>query len=497
MLTRLQTGHAARQVVGNNEFMELRDLAELNVFSHSRGRTPGVYLFNPFAEACIAQGKAFTPVKPQAQLAADLANLPQFLCRVDDLVLVPKRPAVEFLSGLKDAGFALPEFVELAQAAGSAPAAPSPAGTAATAARRGVQGIAQRKIGCLRPWAWGPDSVALLEPLFANVTGEARTPGQRFNDGLAALYSKAWSAGFLRDFLAQSRAGQGEPWLCSDQEVGVAVSTLDAALEAIQAIRQRGHHRVVVKQALGLAGHNALRLWEPELLDAQRRWLAQALRAGRQVVVEPWLERVADFSVQLEMVGPGLKLCGYTGLVNDLRGQFQANWAAADHARRLPTAVSDLFSGPPDIANRLQRLYADIFTRLETELRRADYLGPVGLDAFVYRTPQGECRLKPVVELNPRYTMGRLTVELMNQTCPGSCGRFRLVNRATAAAEGFANFPTFARALAERWPLRLEGEPVPKIRAGSLCLNDPAQAQVCLAVFQVGRTLAGVDKATE
>src|SRR6185503_6463205 len=66
-------------------------IAELNVHAQSRGRTPGVFVFNPFAEGFIAQGKAFTPVKHQAALARDLANLPQFLCRRDDIVLVPRR----------------------------------------------------------------------------------------------------------------------------------------------------------------------------------------------------------------------------------------------------------------------------------------------------------------------------------------------------------------------------------------------------------------------
>jgi hypothetical protein len=56
-------------------------------------------------------------------------------------------------------------------------------------------------------------------------------------------------------------------------------------------------------------------------------------------------------------------------------------------------------------------------------------------------------------------------------------------------AEGFADFTGYADSLSERFPLRLEGEPVPKIREGILCLNDPAQAQVCLATFQFSRTL--------
>jgi hypothetical protein len=131
---------------------------------------------------------------------------------------------------------------------------------------------------------------------------------------------------------------------------------------------------------------------------------------------------------------------------------------------------------------------------LEGELRRAGHVGPVGIDAFVYRTPRGDCRLKPIVEINPRYTMGRLTVELMRHTSPGSCGLFRLVSRVMARADGFDDFITYARSLSARHPLRLEGEPVPRISEGALCLNDPAQAQACLAVFRVGRTLDALNE---
>jgi hypothetical protein len=451
-----------------------------------------VFVFNPFTEGFIAQGRSFTPVKHQAQLARDLEHLPQFLCRQDDIALVEQRPSVAFLSGLKQAGFALPEFIELKD--GRIDAAGD---------------LCRRKLGSLRPWAWGPDSVALLRPLFTNVTGEERTADQRFNAGLAQLYSKGWSAAFLRKLLAsdvqgddekaqRSRAGEAErlngtwadeSWLCAEADAGVEVETLDAALKIISAIRARGHHRIVVKEALGVAGSNSIRLWEPAVLDAQCRWMANALENGRHLVIEPWLERELDFSAQLEMGPEGLKLCGFTGLLNDRKGQFQANWAESHHHRRIPARVAALLAKPADISNRLQRLYAAVFALLEAELRRAGHVGPIGIDAFVYRTPQGECRLKPIVEINPRYTMGRLTVELMKQTSPGSCGLFRLVSRAKARAEGFDDFISHARSLSERHPIRLAGEPVSRISEGVLCLNDPAQAQACLAIFQVSRTL--------
>ncbi|MHC1768109.1 MAG: hypothetical protein AB9869_28195 [Verrucomicrobiia bacterium] len=436
---------------------------------------PRVFVFNPFAEAFITSHKAFTPVKSQAMLAEDLANLPQFLCRPGDIVLLPKRPSPDFLHLLEQAGFPSPECVEL-RAGKIDPA----------------DGLVQRKLGCLQPWAWGPDSVELLEPLF-QVASEARMATQYFNDKIALLYSKAWSATFLRTVLAQYRASYGaaEPWLCSEQEAGLAVATIEEALEAIAAIRRRGHHRVVVKQAYGLAGHNAIRLWEPEILPAQQRHLARALENGQLLIVEPWLDRALDFSIQLEMKpGVGLTLCGCTGLINDRKGQFLANWAEAGHRRCLPARVAALLGVEPGFSERLHRLHTEMFSLLETELQKAGFTGPISIDALIYRTLQGDYRLKPVVEINPRFTMGRLTVELMKHVCPGSCGLFRLVSRAQARSEGFDNLSSYANSLTKRFPLSFEVEPVRRIRQGALCLNDPERAQVCLATFEVSPTVA-------
>ena len=449
-------------------------IAEINVYSQSKGRTPSVFVFNPFTEARIAEGKTFNPTKHQAQLARDLENLPQFLCRQDDIVLLQQKPSVEFLSRIKSAGFPLPEFVETKNAGD----------------------LKKRKLGRLRPWAWGPDSFELLKPLFASVTGEQRDDEKRFNPGIAQLYSKAWSAAFLRKLISDKSALRTPhstmDWLCTENEIGVAVRSIKEALAAIARIRTRGHHKIVVKEAFGVAGSNALRLFEPEILPAQRRWLENAFARRRELVVEPWLERELDFSAQLEMTAHGLKLRGYTGLLADARGQFVANFAESHHHKRIPAKIVSLFHEPADISNRLLEFYGEVFTRLEIELRLVDFTGPIGIDAFVYRTENGVVKLKPIVEINPRYTMGRVLVELMRQAFQNSFGTFRLVNAVQLRAEGFENFPACAQMLAEKFPLQFEGEPLPRIREGALCLNDPATAQVCLAVLQVSRTAAAM-----
>lgn len=426
-----------------------------------------VFVFNPFAEGHLAGGKAFTPVKHQAMLAADLANLPQYLCGEQDVVLVPRRPSASFLQSLSLAGFRLPDFVEIR----SGQIDPGSA-------------LCRRQFGSLRPWAWGPDSVELFAPLFSRTAGGTRTAEGYFNERVARLYSKAWSACFLRKVLSSWESKSGVAgWLCSDLDAGIAVDTLDGALAAIASIRARGHSRVVVKEALGLAGSNALRLWERELLPTQRKWLEHALNQGRQLVVEPWLERALDFSVQLEMERRGLKLCGYTGMISDQRGQYLANWAEPDFARCLPASAVPLLHRRQE-AESLHALYDGIRALLEEELRLVGFLGPVSIDSFVYQAREGNCRLKPVVEINPRYTMGRVTVELMKHVQPGKSGWLHLVNRAQARRAGFPDFPNYARSLRERFPLMFSGNP-PVIRQGALCLSEPDCAQACLAALVV------------
>jgi hypothetical protein len=67
-----------------------------------------------------------------------------------------------------------------------------------------VAKLSDRKLGRLRPWAWGPDTVELFEPIFANLTGEKRTACGSFNPAIARFYSKAWSAALLKRVLIRS-----------------------------------------------------------------------------------------------------------------------------------------------------------------------------------------------------------------------------------------------------------------------------------------------------
>ena len=270
-------------------------------------------------------------------------------------MLVEERPSAKFLGELKQAGFALPEFIEIA-------------GKRIDSASN----LLQRKLGGLRPWAWGPDSVEVLRPLFGKVGRESRTPEQWFNENVGEFCSKVWSAE-LRSVLAGWGA---ESWLCTEFETGRRVTTLTESLRVIAAIRQAGHHRVVVKQALGLAGQNALRLWEPEVSEAQKRvdgkGGGERTRTGCRTVA---IARSGFFPF-VTGLQDGLRLRGFTGLWNDERGQFQGNFVQPGYRRNIPREIIQLL-GHASYIPKIRALYGVIFSVLEQRLKAAGHFSPV------------------------------------------------------------------------------------------------------------------------
>jgi hypothetical protein len=82
-----------------------------------------------------------------------------------------------------------------------------------------------------------------------------------------------------------------------------------------------------------------------------------------------------------------------------------------------------------DRCGRLQSVIDWLAPRLVGELTKRNLSGNFGVDAFVYRDPNGELAIKPMVELNPRTTMGHVALNLEKRLAPGSDGQFRILNK--------------------------------------------------------------------
>jgi hypothetical protein len=67
--------------------------------------------------------------------------------------------------------------------------------------------------------------------------------------------------------------------------------------------------------------------------------------------------------------------------------------------------------------------------RLAAELSSRNFAGCFGVDAFLYRGVGGELLVKPVVEFNPRMTMGHVALAMQKKVAPGVVAELRVLTK--------------------------------------------------------------------
>jgi hypothetical protein len=140
-------------------------------------------------------------------------------------------------------------------------------------------------------------------------------------------------------------------------------------------------------------------------IDATTLQSALARLASRGgAILEPWLDRDEDLSVQLSIDPAGEILVlgslaqrvsssgvyrGHRGIV-DARGRVRSNSRWDEPLREAAVQVARC-------------------------AREAGFHGPCGVDAFTFRGEDGSLRLRPVVELNARFTSGTVVLGLVRR----------------------------------------------------------------------------------
>ena len=456
---------------------------ELEVFSRSHSRRPYLYWFNATCDLSAGRDPGFTPTAPVRDLTHDLAMLPALFAAADDVVVVPERPSVTFLQLLKSAGLPVPELVEWDVESESSPKA------------------LQRRFTGMRPWGWSPDSVAAFSPLATQLPETAPTPAQIWTEDYRRLYSKSWSAAWLAEILDELRAREADQsesdWLADSTVVGVSCQKAGQAQEVLGTAFANGWSRVVIKAAFGTAGgqravvEHSPQIADGELPSNQQRWLARTLQEAGSVVVEPWLDRVMDLSAQYEVDERGaIKLLGITRFLTDDRGRFQGVFVHNMMAG-LDAEVKRLLYGNGRDSRRLQRLFTHLGESLVARLP-SDFCGPVGVDALIYRDTAGSLRLKPVVEVNPRYTMGRVGLALSKRVLAARTALWRIVRLKDVIEAGLKDPVAWAEDLRQRLPLKMTPDGR-QISRGVVFTNDPATARSFTGVLVVGESLSDVE----
>lgn len=164
--------------------------------------------------------------------------------------------------------------------------------------------------------------------------------------------------------------------------------------------------RWLLKAEFGMAGRERVPGCAVEPNATTLNWVRRKFAEGQAVVVEPWVEIVAEAGLQFDVPvhGPPI-LLGVTSLLTDGSGVYRGS--------RFDDAVSDRAEWAPAIA---------IAERVTERLQSLGYFGPLGVDVGRYRARDGAVRFRPLQDVNARYTMGRLSLGFGRLLRPGEAG---------------------------------------------------------------------------
>ena len=230
--------------------------------------------------------------------------------------------------------------------------------------------------------------------------------------------------------------------------VGLPGADVILSLEDLQR-RLRGFsagQRWVLKANFGMSARERLLGRGPALSDAAAGWTQKRLSIDGRVIFEPWVERIAEAGVQVTIPLRGAPhLDGVTPLLCDDSGQYRGS-------RFSPAAESDA----------VWARAIETALRAGERLQQLGYFGPLGIDAMRYRDADGIERLRPLQDINARWTMGRL-----------SLGLRRLSRRGEHATW-----------LHVRWPTAPQSLPnVRSIRTSAFEINGEPTQQGTMALF--------------
>ena len=442
-------------------------ISDLQIFHQSRGRTPSVLWFNPDAECYAAEDPAKELSMERTQLQDDLEILPLFYSRQDDILLMSKPPEKEHLRNIQNSGFTLPEILIHGDQK-SAPTIP-------------------RKIGQLRPWSWTPDSLAFFRKTFESLTRHIKLD-TLWNASIRDLFSKKWSAQWGKQM---ARETEENKWIAPPEVYGEPVTDLENLNTVRDTLKGLGYENVVFKAPFGTAANGNRCILSNEILGASTlAWLGKQWKDQGYVIVEPWLDRVFDFSVQLEAEADKARTIAFTRLLNNHRGQFKGV-VTANFCQGVDPEIARFLMEPKEGRPRVYHFYETlVISRLFSEMCNSGYMGPLGIDAFIYRSPTGTLQLKTIVEINPRMTMGRIGYELGKRNAARSVGLFQILTHSQLSKTDTPNFIDYSRQLTTQYPTVLTKETNPRLVSSSSPLNDPYTAKKFLAVYHVREKLS-------
>lgn len=186
------------------------------------------------------------------------------------------------------------------------------------------------------------------------------------------------------------------------------IETLHQFLSALDQ-SQRSSARWVVKAEFGMSARERILGCGPAT-ESHWNWVQRRISSHGAVFFEPWVDRIEEIGIQMDVPQAGKpELIGVTPMLVDERGQYAGScFSSGSPEHKFP---QDDWNDAIDVA-----------LSAAMHLQSFGYFGPLGIDAMSYFDENGERRIRPLQDINGRWTMGRLSLGLRRLLKPGEQG---------------------------------------------------------------------------
>ncbi|MEK7486283.1 MAG: hypothetical protein AABZ60_18325, partial [Planctomycetota bacterium] len=415
----------------------------------------------------IAQGhKGYTPEASVQAMIQDFACLPLFLTHTGDTVLCPEAPSVSYLLDLQKNGFFLPEFLPYS----SLETLPSM--------------LKSRQFTRFEPWGWSPDTLDLFSQIKNHLVHAEPFSAWSGNNPLSALtacFSKVWSFHLRQEFI--DLHPEWKSILTSENYQGILCQSLLEVDQAFERLSSCSAEGIVIKGVFGSSGQNRLRFrsnTRPQTKDVV--WINRMLHAQKYLIVESWMNRVCDIGVLIRVQSQAKKpFLDALSFFTAAHGQYKGHFLGRKFAQVEPE-ILQFVNGYGGKTHSLSAIFEAVASFVEQKLAQQGYTGFAGIDTFIYRD-QERLFLCPLVEINPRYTMGHIALELDKHISPKSRALWLHLNLKEIQSLGFSDFKEFAKEKGKQYPIQRDHSLPARITEGLLFTNDPDQATRCLSTL--------------
>ncbi|WP_157491637.1 hypothetical protein [Flammeovirga sp. SJP92] len=378
-----------------------------------------LWLFNPHCELSILKEQQhYTPPKMIKKVQNDLSVLMMWLANNNDSILmVNNKVNKEWYSRMQSVVGININFVT-------------------------PKSIKEQKITFkgVKTWGKSPSIISdlhFLDPTYA--------PFYQWDKHLKPIFHRQFGYNVL-SYIIDSKLFN----LLCKASLGSFCSSFGDAQKQIEKTFTSNPYGVIMKLPYSSSGRGILVLKRNEITPSVQTWIESAINQQGSLLVEPLLIKEFDFSLLFKKYNNKVEFLGGTSFLAGLTGQYFGSELNRFKKRFSSQEWESILKSVDLIKNKVKD---------EKTLE-----GYFGIDALVFRDSNGERVIHPCIEINPRYTMGHITLRLEKVVPSSKKAEWRIITK-----HEVKDFKTFQEEMEVKYPLAIKHQ---KVQSGFLPLVD-------------------------